>query len=148
MPRSRNLINADYDVILFHALKIYLFRSRILDLDEESPAYINEALENLLHIIRRTFASNRNELHDRLQWPMFLVGIEIEDGFARDWIIDRLSKRPRTALKKVIEVQEASSPRTRMKMGNIRDLLYGERRSETPGTLTDRGFLLDDLVLS
>jgi hypothetical protein len=146
MPRTRTLINSDYDVILFHALKVYLFRSTISDLQMETPEDIKATLKILLNIIERTFLSHRNELHDRLQWPLFLVGIEIGHGFPRICIIERLSKRPRAVLEKIIELQDRFGSWQRLDMGTIRQLLHGgDGNDGGASTLSrlDYGSLLD-----
>ncbi len=128
-PRTRRThINADYDVVLYNALQVYFFRTTITDLEMETPREIQLVLEELLRIGRRTFVSNRNELHDRLEWPLFLAGIEIEDkeGFKVDWIDARLSRRPRLALQRIIKLQEYSpGRRVRLEMSRIRNLLNG-----------------------
>ena len=61
MPRTRVLVNADYDVILFNALRIYYFRSTIVDLTIETPPDICTALKTLLSIVQQTFAFNGTE---------------------------------------------------------------------------------------
>ena len=126
MPRSRVQMNADYDVVLFNALRVYYFRTKVAETESETPPEIQAALKNILTIIRRTFASNGNELHDRLQWPLFLAGIETDDGFYSDWILSRISKnRARAALATVIQRQTYSGKSVkRLSIHQIRSLLY------------------------
>lgn len=126
MPRTRVLVNADYDVVLFNALRIYYFRSTITDLTMDTPPEICLALKNLLSIVRQTFAFNGTELHERLQWPLFLAGIETDDPIYREWIILKLTSYcVLGALKSTLEAQQRTGKRLTM-MG-IRDLLYEAR---------------------
>jgi hypothetical protein len=37
MPRTQVLMNADYDIVLFNALKIYYFRTTVGDIEMETP---------------------------------------------------------------------------------------------------------------
>jgi hypothetical protein len=112
----------------------------------ETPREIQLVLEELLRIGRRTFVSNRNELHDRLEWPLFLAGIEIEDkeGFKVDWIDARLSRRPRLALQRIIKLQEYSpGRRVRLEMSRIRNLLNGGIVSDFSALVTNESDFLD-----
>lgn len=102
---------------------MYFYRSTNLDLAIETPPEIQACLKTILHIIQRTFVSSNNELHDRLQWPLFLAGIETDDVIYRDWIMSRLTKgRVRGALGQIIE-QQTSCGR-RMTIAEIRSLLW------------------------
>lgn len=122
-PRARVLVNADFDVVLFNALQVYHFRSTIVDLNIETPVDIQASIKTILTIIQRTFASKSTELHDRLQWPLFLAGIETSDPIYRDWIFSRLtSSRVAGALKKTLDAQEFSGHR--LSMPEVRNLLY------------------------
>ena len=120
--RSRLLINADYDVVLFNALRIYYFRTTCQDSRVESPPDIQIALKTLLSVVQRSFASGRGELNDRLQWPLFLAGIETDDGIYREWILSRITKDgTRSALQRTIDIQEDSGQL--LGMGEIMSLL-------------------------
>jgi hypothetical protein len=132
MPRTQVLMNADYDIVLFNALKIYYFRTTVGDIEMETPPDIELALKSLLTIIQRTFASTGNELHDRLQWPLFLAGIETPNGFYSDWILERMTKnRARAALKTIIQRQSYSGKQLkRLTMYQIRSLLFEGEASE------------------
>ncbi|KUJ09596.1 uncharacterized protein LY89DRAFT_690066 [Mollisia scopiformis] len=117
-PRAgdRVLINADYDVVLFHSLRVYYFRAIISDSNTaEIPQDIKQALDIMLDIIQRTFASKSSELHDRLQWPLFLAGIETDNGLYRKAIMSSItSRRAREALQKTIDHQTCSGKRLAM----------------------------------
>jgi hypothetical protein len=131
-------VNADYDVVLFNALKIYYFRTTVPDILMEAPEDVQIALENLVAIIQRTFDSNGNKLHDRLQWPLFLAGIETHQSFF--WILSRIAKnRTRAALETVIQRQSYSGKRLkRLTIYEIRSLLFEGQTSE-PLTLAGVG---------
>lgn len=123
MPRTRVLVNADYDVVLFNALRIYYFRSTIIDLAMDTPSAICLALKNLLAIVQQTFASNGTELHERLQWPLFLAGIETGDMIYREWIISKLTNyRVLGALRSTLAAQRRT--RKRSTITEIRDTLH------------------------
>jgi hypothetical protein len=93
----------------------------------KTPPDIKDSLKIILTIIERTFTSRGTELHDRLQWPLFLAGIETKDSIYRAWIFSRLtSDRVAMVLQQTIDAQAVAGKRLRM--ADIRDLLYqGER---------------------
>jgi hypothetical protein len=115
-------MNADYDVVLFNALRVYYFRATLSDLEVETPPEVETALESLFFAIERTFASKNNDLHDRLQWPMFIAGIETNNRIYGQWILSKITKnRARAALEQTIEAQSLTGKR--LTMGEIRALL-------------------------
>lgn len=117
---------------------MYYFRTTVAETESEAPSDIRTALKDIMTIIRRTFASNGNELHDRLQWPLFLAGIETDDGFYSDWILSRISKnRSKVALETVIHRQTYSGRRLkRLTINQIRFLLL---ESQASGSLSLSG---------
>jgi len=134
IPRTRVQMNADYDVVLFNALRVYYFRTTVDVGESAAPQHIRAALKSIMTIVRRTFASNGNELYDRLQWPLFLAGIETDDGFYSDWILSKLPKnRAKAALENVIQRQTYSEKSLRrLTIHQIRSLLF---ESQGDGTL-------------
>jgi hypothetical protein len=115
-------MNADYDVVLFNALRVYYFRATLSDLEVETPPEVETALESLFFVIERTFASKNNDLHDRLQWPMFIAGIETNNRIYGQWILSKITKnRARAALEQTIEAQSLTGKR--LTMSEIRALL-------------------------
>jgi hypothetical protein len=95
----------------------------MLDLSIETPPEIQNSLKMILTIIQRTFASRSTELHDRLQWPLFLAGIETNDTIYREWIFSRLtSDHVSAALQQALDAQEFKG--RRLRMAEIRDMLY------------------------
>jgi hypothetical protein len=122
-------MNADYDVVLFNALRVYYFRTTISDLSIKTPPEVETALENLFFVIERTFASKNNDLHDRLQWPMFIAGIETNNRIYGQWILSKITKnRARAALEQTIEIQSFTGKR--LTMSEIRSLLCEEDANE------------------
>jgi hypothetical protein len=122
-------MNADYDVVLFNALKVYYFRTTLSDLSMEAPPEVETALESLFFVIERTFASKNNDLHDRLQWPMFIAGIETNNRIYGQWILSKIAKnRARAALEQTIETQSFTG--RRLTMSEIRSLLFEEDANE------------------
>jgi hypothetical protein len=143
-PRPRILVNADYDVVLFHALRIYYFRSTISDLEIETPVDIQSSLNTVLTIIQRTFCTRSTELHDRLQWPLFLAGIETSDTIYREWIFSRLtSDRVAAALQRTVDAQTFAEQR--LTMAEIRNLIYNDVESSI--LAGDSAYLTDISVI-
>lgn len=138
------LINADYDVVLFNALKVYYFRVNDTDSSTvEIPPDVQIALTNVLEIIEKTFASKSSDLHDRLQWPLFLAGIETSNRIYRNWIVNNISsRRAREALQQTIDHQSCSGKRLAMSV--IKALLC-ESDMFYPASLEQNSFL-DEII--
>ncbi|KFY49407.1 hypothetical protein V495_00596 [Pseudogymnoascus sp. VKM F-4514 (FW-929)] len=129
-PRSRLLVNADLDVILFNALRIYYFRSTIVDLNVETPPEIHAAVKTVLSVTQKSFVARRDEYHDRLQWPLFMAGIETDDGIYREWIVSSLiSSHMLVALQRTVEMQITLGQR--LEMSAIRQMFCAEENSTT-----------------
>ena len=91
----------------------------------EAPADIQNSLSIVLNIVQRTFPPTSTELHDRLQWPLFLAGIETKDAIYREWILSRLtSRRVAAALERTLDAQARAG--RRLSMTEIRNLLYSD----------------------
>lgn len=68
--------------------------------------------------------SKGTELHDRLQWPLFLAGIETDDLVYRRVILERMtSRRVEKALRRILERQKREG--RRLEMGSVRGCFYG-----------------------
>lgn len=132
-------MNAGYDVVLFNALKIYYFRTVILDPSIETPSEVQTALKTVLCIIERTFVSGRDEYHDRLDSPLFLAGIETGDRIYKGWILSRISISARTALQQAMDIQSLSE--SRLGMCEIRALLSGRINGDLAMETGQRTFL-------
>ena len=104
---------------------MYYFRSTIDDLKVEVPPDIHNSLNTVLAIVQRTFPPTSTELHDRLQWPLFLAGIETKDAIYQEWILLRLtSRRVAAALQRTLDAQARAG--RRLSMSEIRNLLYSD----------------------
>ena len=118
-----------------------------MDPSVASPPLIQIALKNLLSIVQRSFVSSRGELHDRLQWPLFLAGIETDDGIYKEWILSRITKnRARAALQQTIDIQSNSGKR--LGMGEIRSLLYDSDAIENFGVPVSQDNFFDTITES
>jgi hypothetical protein len=110
----------------------------------KTPTEIQESVKIIPTIIQRTFSARGTELHDRLQWPLFLAGIETRDTIYRDWILSRItSNRVAEALQQVIDAQESAG--MRMSMIAVRDLLY---HGHEPGLVTGTSSYLMEMPAS
>ena len=108
--------------MLFNALQVYYFRATISDLRMETPPEYQKCLKTLLTIVSRTFASRNSELYDRLQWPLFIAGIETKDEVYQNWISMLVCGRAAATLERVLHIQNNSG--TRLTMHEIRGMLY------------------------
>jgi len=131
-------------VVLFNALRVYFFRSTISDLSMETPPEYKKCLMNLLTIISRTFTSRNSELYDRLQWPLFIAGIETNDEVYQNWISMLSSGRAGAALARVLHAQKVSGKR--LTMHEIRGLLYDAEELALPIPASSVPFL--EVILS
>ena len=69
--------------------------------------------------------SKGTELHDRLQWPLFLAGIETDDLVYRRVILERMtSRRVEKALRRILERQKREG--RRLEMRSVRGFFYEE----------------------
>lgn len=82
----------------------------------ETPPAVQTALKTLISIFQRTFAATSStELHDRLQWPLFLACIETDDAIYREWIISKLTNnRMKSVLRRALDAQLLSGRRQRI----------------------------------
>ncbi|KAB8297699.1 hypothetical protein EYC80_001506 [Monilinia laxa] len=120
--RPRFLVNADWILSYFYAIRIYHFRYAVKNEDRNTrPKVVKRALKSLLNISQRTFAKSDEEHYERLHWPLFMAGIETSDPIHREWILEKLSPgRFRTVMEKVLKIQHLSG--TRVSMSLIREM--------------------------
>ncbi|KFY26352.1 hypothetical protein V493_04139 [Pseudogymnoascus sp. VKM F-4281 (FW-2241)] len=126
-PRSRLMINADYMVSYFHALRIYKFRCFHNDgLIATAPPEIQPSLGAILQIAQRSFsAKQQDQMVERFQWPLFIAGIETSDGIHKEWIRSKLKKaRLSRALKRILEIQDNTGRRASMPL--VRRIMCGD----------------------
>lgn len=124
--RPRFLVNADWILSYFYAIRIYHFRYAVQDKDRNArPKVVKRALKSLLNIAQRIFAKGDDEHYERLHWPLFMAGIETSDPIHREWILERLSSgRFRTVMEKVLKIQHLSGIRANMSL--IREMCSKE----------------------
>ncbi|CAH0051655.1 unnamed protein product [Clonostachys solani] len=95
----------------FHATRIYFFRAALpvhtqCPPGEALPAAVQNSLSAILAIAHGMFASELPSPYERLQWPLFMAGIETQDVIYREWILSHM--RPsalKTSLSRVIKAQ-------------------------------------------
>ncbi|KAF4437556.1 hypothetical protein F53441_13005 [Fusarium austroafricanum] len=79
-------------VTIFHALEIYLYRSRDSFFgDRPIPADIERALQELVAAAYHTIPVGPVQLLERFQWALLIAGLETHDPVYRDWISASIS---------------------------------------------------------
>ncbi|KAF4953956.1 hypothetical protein FGADI_5605 [Fusarium gaditjirri] len=79
-------------VTIFHALEIYLHRSRDTFFGETPvPADVERALQELVSAAYHTIPVGPVQLLERFQWALLIGGIETHDPVYRDWISASIS---------------------------------------------------------
>ncbi|KAM0180829.1 hypothetical protein ACHAPF_002122 [Botrytis cinerea] len=124
--RPRFLVNADWILSYFYAIRIYHFRYTTQNEDRNArPKVVKRALKSLLDIAQRIFAKGDEEHYERLHWPLFMAGIETTDTIHREWILKKFSSgKFKTVLEKVLKIQHLSG--TRVHMSLIREMCSKE----------------------
>ncbi|KAK6600454.1 hypothetical protein H4I96_07780 [Botrytis cinerea] len=124
--RPRFLVNADWILSYFYAIRIYHFRYTTQNEDRNArPKVVKRALKSLLDIAQRIFAKGDEEHYERLHWPLFMAGIETRDTIHREWILKKFSSgKFKTVLEKVLKIQHLSG--TRVHMSLIREMCSKE----------------------
>ncbi|PQE13743.1 zn 2cys6 transcription factor protein [Rutstroemia sp. NJR-2017a BVV2] len=125
-PRPRFLMNADWVVSYFYAVRIYNFRysTRIED-PNSRPKVIKKALKSLLAIAHRVSSKSYEEHFERLHWPLFMAGLETSDPIHREWILEKFSSgKFRSVLERVVKIQHLSGSRVGMSL--IREMCSEE----------------------
>lgn len=121
-PQDRSMMNADLSVAYYHAVRIYLFRCTLKDLDVETPHQIRQSVDNILSIALAMFSGNgisyssnlskEDTLFHRIEWPLFIAGVETKDSIHQDWIRQKLGERNTTvALERVLREQRSTGLR-------------------------------------
>jgi hypothetical protein len=118
-PQDRSMMNADLSVAYYHAVRIYLFRCTLKDHDVETPANIRQSLDKILSIALAMFSGNgrsyssnlskEDTLFHRIEWPLFIAGVETKDIIHQDWIRQKMGERNTTvALERVLREQRST----------------------------------------
>ncbi|KAK0629583.1 hypothetical protein B0T17DRAFT_490512, partial [Bombardia bombarda] len=116
--RDRLLCNSDWAVANYYALSIYYSRcsssmfSGDADTDEEEEEEdTTGTAETLLILIQKTLASGDRGQLDRMQWPLFWVGVETTDSFKQNWIADKLVNQGLHEAFRVLRLEQLSGGR-------------------------------------
>ncbi|OKL63737.1 hypothetical protein UA08_00225 [Talaromyces atroroseus] len=144
-PQSRTCINADLSVAFYHGVRIYLFRSTLQSLDVPTPPAVQESVDMILSIALRLFNSGgsfsslglgrEDALFHRIEWPLFIAGVESKDIIHQDWIRQKMGERnTKVALERVLQEQQLT--RLRVGVEFMRQVFCEDdrfRRSSAPG---------------
>ncbi|KAH8680747.1 hypothetical protein BX600DRAFT_504502 [Xylariales sp. PMI_506] len=126
--KSRTGTNADMGTAYFHAVQIYLFRCTLDEPSTETPGSVQAALNAILLIARRVLGPENaiggsgpsrgsgvgedHALFHRLEWPLFIAGVETNDVIYQDWILQKLAKgNTRLVFEKVLDAQARTGQR-------------------------------------
>lgn len=125
---SRLLINVDWTVALFYALRIYLFRK----LDGTVPnTTVQQSLSAMLLIAQRRLSAGRDDMFRRFEAPLFMAAIETKDPIHREWAIGKLTKpRYKRAANKILQLQHQWD--VRASWTTVQDVLRGEYSDAAP----------------
>lgn len=119
------MINADYMVAYFYALRIYKFRCFQQDATI-TPPEVQASVDSILRITQRSFSSQQLDIMvERFQWPLFMAGIETSDNIHKEWIQTKLRKAKLSyAFKRIVEIQDRT--RIRVSMPVTRQIMCGK----------------------
>jgi hypothetical protein len=125
-PRPRFLMNADWFVSYFYAVRIYHFRYSTHTEDPNSrPKVVKKALKSLLAIAHRVSSKGCEGHFERLHWPLFMAGLETSDPIHREWILEKFpSGKFKSVLERVVKIQHLSGSRVGMSL--IREMCSEE----------------------
>ncbi|EYB26059.1 hypothetical protein FG05_12070 [Fusarium graminearum] len=123
-PASVEVVCTGVGAAYFHAIRIYIFRCAVEPQGGETPPQILRSLKAVLQIARSVLKSEcrdleaaggtreNEEIFHRLEWPLFIAGVETQDVFYQDWIVRRMYKtRIKKALEPVLEEQARAGKR-------------------------------------
>jgi hypothetical protein len=139
IPRNRLLCNIDWVVAHFYALRIYHFHCTCAPADK-SPKIVKDALASLLSVVQRTLCHGVTDQTDRLQWALFLAGIETEDAIHREWILSKMLVRGqlRETLLAILSEREKNGG-TRVSAHVMREMMYNSSMAALGGLGGDEG---------
>ncbi|KAF5011074.1 hypothetical protein FDECE_2813 [Fusarium decemcellulare] len=114
-------------VTFFHALEIYLHRSRESGFGEMPiPSEVQRTLKELVNAAYYTVAVGPVQLLERFQWSLLIAGIETHDPVHRDWISASISD---PAIKGVFNLVQSAKGPSGITMRAVRQLVIS--RGET-----------------
>jgi hypothetical protein len=126
------MINADYMVPYFWALRIYKFRCFIQGNESPvTPPEIQTCLNSILTVAQRTFSTGYEEhIAERFQWSLFMAGIETADSIHREWVASKLYRaRLRRAFQCILDMQSKTGRRVPMQI--VRQVMCGKALNDT-----------------
>ena len=110
-------------VTIFHALEIYLVRSKDSAFGElPVPSEVQRALKDLLTTAYYTVATGPVQLLERFQWALLIAGIETHDPIHRDWISASISD---PAIKGIFQLVLSAKGSSGITMQAVRRLVGG-----------------------
>lgn len=122
------MLNADYMVPFYYALRIYSF---LCFLPEDSlglptPALIQSFVSSILSLAQRSLSSGMlDPMRARFQWPLFIAGIETADCIHKEWVQSKLkSERLSQAFQRIVSARKETG--TRLPMSAVRLFLAGK----------------------
>ncbi|KAJ5085196.1 hypothetical protein N7532_009967 [Penicillium argentinense] len=108
-------------VTFFHALEIYLVRSRNSALGEvPTPGSVQRSLKELINTAYYAMAAGPVQLLERFQWALLIAGIETQDPVHRDWISVSISD---PAIKGIYDAVLAAKTPSGISMRAVRELV-------------------------
>ncbi|RAK98161.1 Zn(II)2Cys6 transcription factor domain-containing protein [Aspergillus ibericus CBS 121593] len=112
-------------VSLFHAVCIYLCRSRSPLGDRPVPTEVQSALSDLITTAHRTISRGSVQLLERFQWSLLILGLETNDPIHWDWVCVNISD---SAIREVFRVCLQAKKRSggRISIATLRELVSGE----------------------
>ncbi|KAJ4160068.1 uncharacterized protein LMH87_007998 [Akanthomyces muscarius] len=127
-PRSRVMLNADYMVPFYYALRIYSFLCFLPEdsLGVPTPPLIQSFVSSTLTLAQRSLSSGTlDPMRARFQWPLFVAGIETADCIHREWVQSKLkSGRMSQAFQRIVSTREETG--IRLPMSAVRQILAGK----------------------
>lgn len=110
-------------VTFFHALQIYLHRSRNSAFGEfPVPPKVQTALSDLVRAAYRTMARGSVQLLERFQWALLIAGIETHDPVHRAWVATSILD---PSIKKAFHIIQAAKGTLSISMRAVRQLVSG-----------------------
>ena len=140
------MLNADFMVSYFWALRIYKFRC-FLRCDEASatPPEILSCLNSILTVAQRTFSTGyEQQTVERFQWALFMAGIETADSIHREWIAAKMHRaRLRSAFERILDMQSQAGRRVSISI--VRQVICDGEIIPVPRAIGDQQVLSDHL---
>lgn len=122
------MLNADYMVPYFYALRIYSYRCFLEDCSFEvsAPAIIQSCVSSIVQLAQRCLSRGLVEaMQARFQWSLFMAGIETTDNVYKEWINTKFkSARVSAAFTHIWRLQERSGKRISMSL--LSEILGGQ----------------------